>query len=145
MLDDWLDRLLTTYHDYKIKNQKAIDRLFQVMSGAIIIAMGLALMAVPAWDFFENKKRSKETTPSQQLDYERLVAVAEDAAVVKAAHELFKRDDVVWLWVKRGASDSPTLQVSLKKPPGINFSWAPEREMNGYRLHIAYIVGPEKV
>lgn len=137
MLDDWLDRLLTSYHDYKIKNQKAIDRFFQVMSGAMIIAMGLALMAVPAWDFFDNKKRSKEITPSQQLDYEGLVSVAEDAAVVKAADELFKRDDVGWIWVRRGEPDSPMLQVSLKKPDG-NFSWAPQREMGGYSLHVAY-------
>ncbi|MDQ3234574.1 MAG: hypothetical protein M3Q07_22450 [Pseudobdellovibrionaceae bacterium] len=137
MIEHWLYRFLEFFHEYTAKKKKTIDRLSLVMNTAFIAALGLILMTPPAWDFFEGQRRSKEITPAQQLDYEGLVSVADDAAVVKAAEELLKRDDVVWVRIQRGPFDSPILQLSHKKPE-VNFESAPRREIGGYSVRVAY-------
>jgi hypothetical protein len=137
MLEDWIEKLLILYQAFTTRHKKALDNLGHVLVAGIIAAFGLALVAPPLSDFFESQRRAKNLTPTQVADYQGLVSSGEDPGVVKAAHELFKREDVAWVSVRRGDREDASLEVNLKKT-GVGFSSSANQKMGAYDVRIAY-------
>ncbi len=136
MLEKYTNRLLEELS----KKPNFIDRLFSKLAIVAVMAMGVVLMAVPARDFFTSHKKV-ELTVEQLRDYQNLVTTSEDAAVVAAAHNLLKRDDVASVWLRRGPIEQPELQVNLQKPEA-SFTNAPFRDIGGYTIGVGYRVDP---